>query len=55
MVKIRPPPRPMLCGFRTDVQIKAAIAASTAEPPRFKMSLWEDRGQSVKHQKPGGS
>lgn len=39
MVKMDPPPRPMLWGFTSDVQIKAAMAASAAEPPFFSMSL----------------
>lgn len=43
-VKTAPPPRPMLCGFTTEVQSSAAMAPSTADPPDRRMSL-EHRGR----------
>lgn len=39
MVKMAPPPKPMLCGLTKLVQSRAAMAASTAEPPSRSMSL----------------
>lgn len=41
-VNMEPPPRPMLCGFISEVQSSAAMAPSTAEPPFLIMSLKDE-------------
>ena len=37
----KPPPIPMLCGLKTPLQNRVAIAASTAVPSLFNTSLEE--------------
>jgi hypothetical protein len=47
MVMKWPPPSPEDCGFTTPRQIIVAIIASTALPPRIKMSLNQGNEQPM--------